>query len=32
MTYLNEDGRAEPPVTGDETPTLLGSLEHQPVR
>jgi hypothetical protein len=29
MTYLNEDGRAEPPVAGDETSTLLGSLERQ---
>lgn len=29
MTYLNEDGRAEPPVAGDETATLLGSLERQ---
>ncbi len=27
--YLNEDGRAEPPVAGDETATLLGSLERQ---
>ena len=24
MTYLNEQGRAEPPVAGDETATLLG--------
>ena len=29
MTYLNEQGRAEPPVAGDETATLLGSLERQ---
>jgi hypothetical protein len=29
MTYLNEDGRAEPPIAGDKTPTLLGSLERQ---
>jgi hypothetical protein len=28
-TYLNEDGRAEPPIAGDETSTLLGSLERQ---
>ncbi len=28
MTYLNE-GRPEPPVAGDETATLLGSLERQ---
>ena len=29
MTYLNEDGRPEPPIAGDETSTLLGSLERQ---
>ena len=29
MTYLNEHGRPEPPVAGDETATLLGSLERQ---
>jgi hypothetical protein len=29
MTYLNERGRAEPPAAGDETSTLLGSLERQ---
>jgi hypothetical protein len=29
MTYLNEEARAEPPVSGDETATLLGSLERQ---
>jgi hypothetical protein len=29
MTYRNEDGRPEPPVAGDETATLLGSLERQ---
>jgi hypothetical protein len=29
MTFLNEDGRAEPPLAGDETATLLGSLERQ---
>ncbi len=30
MTYLNEQGRPEPPVSGgDETDTLLGSLERQ---
>ena len=29
MTYLNEDGRAEPPIAGDETSTLLGSLERR---
>jgi hypothetical protein len=29
MTHLNEDGRAEPPIAGDETSTLLGSLERQ---
>jgi len=29
MTYLNEDARAEPPIAGDETSTLLGSLERQ---
>jgi hypothetical protein len=29
MTYLNEQGRPEPPLAGDETATLLGSLERQ---
>ncbi len=29
MSYLNEDGRAEPPIAGDETSTLLGSLDRQ---
>jgi uncharacterized damage-inducible protein DinB len=29
MTYLNERGRAEPPAAGNETDTLLGSLERQ---
>jgi hypothetical protein len=29
MTYLDEQGRPEPPLTGDETATLLGSLERQ---
>ncbi len=29
MSYVNEDGRPEPPVAGDETATLLGSLERQ---
>ena len=29
MTFLNEEGRAEPPLAGDETATLLGSLERQ---
>jgi hypothetical protein len=29
MTYLNERGRAEPPAAGDETATLLGSLDRQ---
>ncbi len=29
MAYLNEQGRPEPPVAGDETATLLGSLERQ---
>jgi hypothetical protein len=29
MTCLNEQGRPEPPVAGDETATLLGSLERQ---
>ncbi len=29
MAYLNERGRPEPPVAGDETATLLGSLERQ---
>jgi hypothetical protein len=29
MTYVNEQGRPEPPLAGDETATLLGSLERQ---
>lgn len=29
MTSVNETGRAEPPVAGTETETLLGSLERQ---
>jgi uncharacterized damage-inducible protein DinB len=29
MAYVNEHGRAEPPIAGDETATLLGSLERQ---
>jgi uncharacterized damage-inducible protein DinB len=29
MTSLDEQGRPEPPVAGDETATLLGSLERQ---
>ena len=29
MTYLNEQARPEPPAAGDETSTLLGSLERQ---
>jgi hypothetical protein len=29
MTSPNEQGRPEPPVAGDETATLLGSLERQ---
>jgi len=29
MTHLNADGRAEPPIAGDKTSTLLGSLERQ---
>ncbi|MGH2391104.1 MAG: DinB family protein [Chloroflexota bacterium] len=29
MPYLNERGHPEPPVAGDETATLLGSLERQ---
>jgi len=29
MTYLNEHGRAEPPLAGDEVATFLGSLERQ---
>jgi hypothetical protein len=30
MTYLNEQGRPEPPASGgDETDTLLGALERQ---
>ena len=29
MTHAAEQGRPEPPVAGDETATLLGSLERQ---
>ncbi len=29
MIYLSERGRPEPPAAGDETATLLGSLERQ---
>jgi hypothetical protein len=29
MAYLNERGRPEPPAAGNETDTLLGSLERQ---
>jgi uncharacterized damage-inducible protein DinB len=29
MTDVNEQGYSEPPVAGDETATLLGSLERQ---
>jgi hypothetical protein len=29
MTYLDEQGHPEPPLAGDETATLLGSLERQ---
>jgi Protein of unknown function (DUF664) len=29
MTSLDEQNRPEPPVAGDETATLLGSLERQ---
>ena len=29
VTYLNDRGRPEPPVAGDEIATLLGSLERQ---
>jgi hypothetical protein len=29
VTSLDDQGRAEPPVAGDETATLLGSLERQ---
>jgi hypothetical protein len=29
MTYMDEQGRPGPPVAGDETATLLGSLERQ---
>ena len=29
MPYLSERGRAEPPAAGNETDTLLGSLERQ---
>jgi len=28
MAYVNEQGRAEPPIAGDEVDTLLGSLER----
>jgi len=29
MTYFKEAGRPEPPLAGDETATLLGSLDRQ---
>jgi uncharacterized damage-inducible protein DinB len=29
MTVIDEQGRPEPPVDGDETATLLGFLDHQ---
>ena len=29
MTHLHERGHPEPPIAGDETATLLGSLERQ---
>ncbi len=29
MSHVGEQGRPEPPVAGDETATLLGSLERQ---
>jgi len=29
VPYLNDQGRPEPPAAGDETATLLGSLERQ---
>ena len=29
MTHLDEQGRPEPPLAGDETATLLGFLEYQ---
>jgi hypothetical protein len=29
MTEMDEQGRPEPPFAGDETSTLLGSLERQ---
>ena len=29
MTHLDEHGRPEPPLAGDETATLLGFLEYQ---
>ncbi len=29
MTYLDEQGRPEPPLAGDETATLLGALDRQ---
>ena len=29
MTYLDEQGRPEPPLAADETATLVGFLEYQ---
>jgi hypothetical protein len=29
MTSVNQQGYVEPPAAGDETATLLGSLERQ---
>jgi len=29
MSYMNEEGRPEPPLAGDEVSTFLGSLERQ---
>jgi hypothetical protein len=29
MTALDEQGRPEPPLAGDETATLVGFLEYQ---
>ena len=29
MSYVNEEGRPEPPLAGDEVSTFLGSLERQ---
>jgi len=29
MSFVNELGRVEPPVAGDEVSTLLGSLDRQ---